>query len=80
MTILEVAASPSGALLLLVSAGLLLAASGVPGFFLGWRSAWGPRLATGLTIAAAALGLAGAGRLLAAPGDATLGFPSPFPG
>ena len=33
------------ALTLLVAAGILLAASGVPGLLLPWRSAWGPRAA-----------------------------------
>ena len=38
------------ALMLLLGAGLLLAASGVPGLLLPWRSAWGPRLATLATL------------------------------
>jgi hydrogenase-4 component B len=52
------------ALGLLILAGGLLAASGMPGLLLPWRSAWGPRIATLGTLLAAVVGLAGAARLL----------------
>lgn len=69
----------SVALLLLVGAGSLLAASGVPGLLLHWRSPWGPRVATALTVAGSLLGLAGGCLALRYPG-AAVGFPSPVPG
>ncbi len=53
------------ALTLLVSAGLLLAASGVTGLMLPWRSVWGPRVATLVTLIAAGLGIAGCALVLA---------------
>ncbi len=52
------------ALMLLLGAGLLLAASGVPGLLLPWRSAWGPRLATLATLLGAGLGCAGCALVL----------------
>ena len=52
-------------LALLAAAGVLFAASGVPGLLLPARSAWGPRAATLATLIAAGLGLAGALQALA---------------
>ena len=69
-----------GALLALVGAGALLAASGVPGLLLDRRSPWGQRIANGLTLAACALGLAGAFLMLQGAGEVRLELPSPFPG
>jgi formate hydrogenlyase subunit 3/multisubunit Na+/H+ antiporter MnhD subunit len=68
------------AALLLCGAGGLLTASGVPGLLLGWRSAWGPRLATALAVAGSLLGLAGALLALASGPGAALRLPSPVPG
>ncbi len=59
---------PVMALTLLVAAGILLAASGVPGLLLSWRSVWGPRAAAAGVLGAAALGIPGA--LLALGRDA----------
>lgn len=70
---------PAAALPLLVAAGCLLAAAGVPGLLLGRRSAWGPRIATALTLAGSLVGLAGAAFALAG-GGGTLAFASPLPG
>jgi|CXWL01.1.fsa_nt_gi hydrogenase-4 component B len=68
------------ALLLLVGAGGLAALSGVPGLLLGWRSVWGPRLATSVLGFACLVGAAGATLLLAQSGTALVAFASPFPG
>jgi hydrogenase-4 component B len=68
------------ALLLLAGAAGLLAASGVPGLFLSWRSPWGPRWATALTVAGSLLGLAGGCLALGTSGGAAWSFPSPVPG
>jgi formate hydrogenlyase subunit 3/multisubunit Na+/H+ antiporter MnhD subunit len=58
--ILPLAVDPArAAVLALIGACALLAASGVPGLFLGWRSTWGPRIATALVLAGSLLGLAG---------------------
>jgi hydrogenase-4 component B len=70
----------AAALPLLIGAGLLFAASGVPGLALGWRSPWGSRLATALTVAASLAGLAGGALALCGPGGALLTLPSPVPG
>ncbi|HLF93048.1 MAG TPA: proton-conducting transporter membrane subunit [Planctomycetota bacterium] len=52
---------PSTLPILLVSGStLLMAASGVPGLFLSWRSPWGQRIAAALAVPASAAGLAGA--------------------
>jgi hydrogenase-4 component B len=81
MTTFGGASEPSLALVLLVGAGGLLALSGVPGLLLGWRSAWGPRVATAAIVSASLAGIAGSLLLLSgAPGDAALGFASPFLG
>jgi hydrogenase-4 component B len=58
--------SQSEALVLLIAAGSLLAASGIPGLLLGWRSAWGPRIATALVVLGSLVGFAGAILALAA--------------
>ncbi len=49
---------------LLLIAGVLLAASGVPGLLLPWRSVWGPRVATLGVLLAAGLGIAGCAAVL----------------
>ena len=67
-------------LTLLVSAGVLLAASGVPGLFLPWRSAWGPRLATLGTLLAAGLGIAGCVLTLAGAPATVVALASGAPG
>jgi hydrogenase-4 component B len=64
---------------LLVAAGCLLAASGVPGLLLGWRSLWGPRIAALLTLLGAIIGIAGAVLALLGGSTAVLSFPSPIP-
>src|SRR6266545_4584035 len=67
-------------LVLLLAAAGFFAGSGVPGLLLGWRSAWGPRIATGMIVLGSLLGLAGG--ILALRGDAAivLAVPSPLPG
>ncbi|HEX9731597.1 MAG TPA: proton-conducting transporter membrane subunit [Thermoanaerobaculia bacterium] len=70
----------AAALPLLVAAGCLLAASGVPGLLLRRRSSWGPRIATALTLAGSLVGLAGASLALGSAGGGTLEFASPVPG
>jgi hydrogenase-4 component B len=79
---IEVGGDPSQAIpfLLLVGAGCLLAVSGVPGLLLSWRSLWGPRIATVLTVAGSLLGLLGGALTIGGAGGASLGFPSPVPG
>ncbi|MBZ0112466.1 MAG: hydrogenase, partial [Thermoanaerobaculia bacterium] len=56
-------------LTLVVVGGSLLAASGVPGLLLAWRSPWGPRITTAVTLLAAGVG--GVGVFLALSGDAS---------
>ena len=51
-------------MILFVIAGVLLAASGVPGLLLPWRSVWGPRVATLGVLLAAGLGIAGCAAVL----------------
>ncbi len=68
------------ALNLLLAAGVLLAASGVPGLLLSWRSAWGPRLATLGTLVAAALGISGAALSLAGAPPALVALAASVPG
>ncbi len=63
------------ALTLLLAAAGLLAASGVPGLLLPWRSPWGPRSATVLVIAGSALGLLGAALTLGGAAGGALRFP-----
>ena len=58
---------PSQSLALVAAAACLIAASGIPGLFLGWRSAWGPRIAAATTVAGCLLGLAGSCLGLASP-------------
>jgi hydrogenase-4 component B len=79
MSALPTGVSSSDALMLLFSAGALLATSGVPELFLGRRSIVGAHLTTALTLLAALLGTAGA---LGALGDGTafIVLPSPLPG
>jgi len=74
------AGTPSAALLLLVAAGGLFAASGLAGLALPRRSRWGARIATGAISIGSLLGLAGG--FLALGGDAggELALPSPLPG
>ncbi|HEX9670899.1 MAG TPA: proton-conducting transporter membrane subunit [Thermoanaerobaculia bacterium] len=74
------AGSSTAGLPLLVTAAILFLASGVPGLFMSWRSAWGPRLAAALVVAGATLGLAGAALALGAAGGAALTYPLPVPG
>lgn len=72
--------SQLAALLLLVAAGSLLALSGAPGLLLSWRSSWGPRIATALTVVGSVVGMAGGLLALGGSADATLGLASPVPG
>jgi hydrogenase-4 component B len=72
--------APSIALVLLLGASCLLAASGVPGLLLSWRSIWGARIATATTIAGSLVGLAGGVLALRGPAGAGFGFPGPLPG
>jgi hydrogenase-4 component B len=80
MSALDGGAGPDDPLLLLAGAAALLALSGVPGLFLGWRSAWGQRLATAFVALAALVGLAGGVLLLAGRAAVALTFASPLPG
>jgi len=74
-------AVPSGAALsLLVAAGCILAMGGVPGLLLGWRSSWGPRIATSATVLGSLLGLAGCALVLGGIGAGVVTLPSPVPG
>ena len=68
------------ALWLLIAAAGVLAASGVPGLFLGWRSPWGPRIAALLTVAGAMLGIAGSVLTLSGRGAGAVTLPSVLPG
>ncbi len=80
MTLSDGSPAALDALLRLAIAGGILAASGVPGLFLGRRSPWGERVASALVVTACLVGLAGALPLLAGTGEARFAFPSPFAG
>ena len=67
-------------LILLITAGCLLAGSGVPGLLLPWRSAWGPRIATALTLLACAVGLSGSLLSLGTMERSVMSVPSVLPG
>ncbi|MGE5233532.1 MAG: proton-conducting transporter membrane subunit [Acidobacteriota bacterium] len=75
-----IGAEPDSALPLLIAAGCVLAASGIPGLFLGWRSVWGARIAAALCAAGSLLGLLGAALALRGPASAVFSLPSPMPG
>src|SRR5688500_2352419 len=68
------------ALALLVAAGCTLAASGVPGLLLSWRSPWGPRIATLLTVVASVLGAGGSVLSLTTLQGSAVSIPSAIPG
>jgi len=72
--------APGLALSLLIAAGCVLAASGVPGLLLRWRSLWGPRIAASATVLGSLLGLAGCALVLGGSGAAAVSLPSAVPG
>ncbi|HVR84666.1 MAG TPA: proton-conducting transporter membrane subunit [Planctomycetota bacterium] len=67
-------------LVLVLLGGGLLGASGVPGLALSWRSLWGQRVATVLTLAGSAVGLTGAARALLSAGTIEVVLPWSLPG
>jgi hydrogenase-4 component B len=76
----EGGSASSPALLLLVGGSLLAAASGVPGLFLGWRSAWGARIAVGMVVVGCLSGLAGGLLAIAGARGDVLFLAAPVPG
>ena len=64
------------ALILLIVAGCLLAASGVPALLLPWRSVWGPRIATLAILLGASVGILGCAAALGGGTSATLDLAS----
>jgi hydrogenase-4 component B len=72
--------SSGSALALLIAAGCVLAASGVPGLFLSWRSPWGPRTATLATVVGCLLGLFGCALALGRSTALSLSLPAAVPG
>jgi hydrogenase-4 component B len=67
------------ALPLLIAAGCLLAASGVPGLLLRWSSPWGPRIATLATLLGSLLGVVGCALALGGRNAGAISLASPIP-
>ncbi|HZX96231.1 MAG TPA: proton-conducting transporter membrane subunit, partial [Myxococcales bacterium] len=72
--------TPGLALSLLIAAGCVLTASGVPGLLLRWRSRWGPGIAASATVLGSLVGLAGCALVLGGSGAAAVSLPSAVPG